>query len=321
VLFALVGLGVPTLLAGGPRAIPNIATELHADPLAVGRFLNACVALGLLVRDGDAYGNSSEAQHFLVRETPTYLGDLFARYDRTSLSNAWTRFAENLRSWRTGTASGPMSREGIPVGAEVDGQHRLSLLTGDALGQTIDLSDRRLLLDLGGGTGAVSIALCRRFPSLRAIVVDLPPMAATARGYVQESGVEDRIEVRAGDVVAEPLPDGCDVALLANVLSMLSVETSQALLRRVHATLPRAGMIVLSGAMLDDDETGPLDTLLFCLEDIALNTPDVERSAATYADWLARAGFEEIERRTYMDSMCAVVGRKQSRTPASGSSL
>src|SRR5947207_1941111 len=81
---------------------------------------------------------------------------------------------------------------------------------------TLDLSTHRQLLDLGGGTGAMSIALCRSFPALRAIVLDLPPVAAVARESVRESGLTDRIEVREGDLVAEPLPGGCDIVLLAN---------------------------------------------------------------------------------------------------------
>lgn len=315
VLFAFIALQVPTQLADRPRPLGDIALELGADPLATGRFLNACVALGLLVWDGDLYGNAPDSQRFLVRGTPTYLGDLFRRHDRASSSNAWAQFAESLCAWRTAATNGPIATEGIPVGAEMDGQHRLSLLAGEALGCALDLSAQRRLLDLGGGTGAMSIALCRRFPELRAIVLDLPPVATVARSCVRESGLTDRIEVCEGDFVAGAIPGGCDTVLLANVMSMLSVETSIALLGRIAERLPPGGTIVLSGSMLDDEETGPLASMLFCLEDIALGAPDVERSAASYAGWLARAGFERIERRVYFDSMCAVVGRKPPTRP------
>jgi 2-polyprenyl-3-methyl-5-hydroxy-6-metoxy-1,4-benzoquinol methylase len=308
VLFTVIELKVPTLLAEGPKPPEDIARELGADPLATERFLDACVALGLLVQDGDAYGNAPDSQRYLVCGSPTYLGDLFARHDRASCSNVWTQFPDRLCSWRPGSTM--VSTEAIPVGVERDGQHQLSLLAGEALGCALDLSTHRQLLDLGGGTGAMSIALCRRYPALRAIVLDLPAVVEVARGYVRESGLSDRIEVRAGDLVAGPLPGGCDIVLLANVLSMLSAETSTAVLDRICERLPPAGTIVLSGAMLDDEETRPLAALLLCLEDIALGAPDVERSGASYSDWLQRAGFERIERQMYFDSMCAVVGHK-----------
>jgi SAM-dependent methyltransferase len=310
VFFAFIGLKVPTLLADGPRPLEAIARELGADPLAARPFLNACVDLGLLVRKGDVYGNSPDSQRFLVRGSADYLGELFAKYDRSSRSNAWAKLADRLCAWRPGTTD--VSAEGVPVGVEMDGQHRLSLLAGEALGDTIDLTAHRRLLDLGGGTGAMSIALCRRYPALHAIVLDRSPIVEVARDYVRESGLMDRIEVREGDLVAGPLPSGCDLVLLANVLSMLSVETSRALLGRVCELLPPAGRLVLSGSMLEDGETGPLSGLLFCLEDIALGAPDVEHSAARYAGWLEGAGFEQVERRMYFDSMCLVVGHKPS---------
>jgi len=310
VLFAFIGLRVPTLLADGPRPLGDIAAALGADPLAAGRFLDTCVALGLLVRKGDRYANAEDSQRFLVRGTPSDLGDLFARHDRASGSSAWARFAESLCAWRAAARNGPMSMEGAPVGAEIEGQHRLALLVGEALADELDLSTRERLLDLGGGTGAMSIALCRRLPALRAIVLDRPHVVTVAREYVEESGLADRIEARAGDFVTGPLPGGCDTVLLANVLSMLSAETSMALLGRIGEQLPQGGTLIVRGSMLEDQESGPLLSMLLCLEDIALGAPDVERSAASYGGWLAQAGFERIERRTYFDFMHLVVGRK-----------
>jgi hypothetical protein len=65
--------------------------------------------------------------------------------------------------------------------------------------------------------------------------------------------------------------------------------------------------------MLGDDGTGPLLPVLFCLEDILLGAPDVERSTSSYAEWLAQTGFREIERTMYPAPVSLVVGRKPAR--------
>ncbi|MFQ5881026.1 MAG: methyltransferase [Candidatus Methylomirabilales bacterium] len=44
----------------------------------------------------------------------------------------------------------------------------------EALVQVVDFSAYRHLLDVGGGSGAYSIALCRAHPSLQATILDLP---------------------------------------------------------------------------------------------------------------------------------------------------
>jgi predicted O-methyltransferase YrrM len=55
-----------------------------------------------------------------------------------------------------------------------------------------------LLLDVGAGAAGVSLALCRRFPALRAVALEpAPASAAVARAKVAEAGLADRIEVRA----------------------------------------------------------------------------------------------------------------------------
>jgi len=65
--------------------------------------------------------------------------------------------------------------------------------------------------------------------------------------------------------------------------------------------------------MLDDHQTGAILPLLLSLEDIILRAPDVERSPAEYADWLARAGFERIDCARYFEPMSYVVGHKPGR--------
>lgn len=308
ILFALIDLGIPTLLSAGPRSRDEIAASIGANPLAADCYLSVCASLGLLIREGDAFRNAPETQRFLVKGTPAYLGDFIRRYERASHSTAWAELPQRLQSWRP--VAGRLSYEGAPIGAEMEGQHRMSLLTGEALGQAIDLSDRRSLLDLGGGTGAMSIALCGRHPALHAVILEQPEMVPVASAYVRESGLEDRIRVQEGDFISDPLPRECDVALLANILSLGSIETNRALLKHIFESLPPGGIVVLSGWMLDDDGSGPLLPVMFSLEDILLGAPDVERSAANYGEWLAEAGFERIEQGTYFEPVCFVLGRK-----------
>ncbi len=73
---------------------------------------------------------------------------------------------------------------------------------------------------MGGGTGAVSIGLCRSFPDLRAIVFDLPENVEIARKFVEESNLANRIECVGGDFQKDELPEDFDVALLANFMSV-----------------------------------------------------------------------------------------------------
>lgn len=308
-LFALVEFAVPTLLDGRSLPLAEIARTLRIHPVAADRFLNACVALGLLERDGDEFRNTTLAETFLVKGKPPYLGDQFIKYDRSSYP-LWADLARRLQEWQPGESDDETPQPTDHGEASMSAQHNLSLLVGHALGKAYDFSLHRRTLDLGGGTGAMSIGICQRHSELRAIIFDLPDITQIARRFVSESGLADRIEVQAGNFKEDALPEGFDVALLANLLSVAGEETNRKLLREIYERLPDGGAIILSGWILDDGRTSPLIPVLFCLEDISWGAPDVERSAATYERWLAEAGFTEIRREMYCPPTSLIVGRK-----------
>jgi 3-hydroxy-5-methyl-1-naphthoate 3-O-methyltransferase len=308
-LFALVDFGLPTLLARRSLPLDEIARHLEVHPLAADRFLNACAALGLVERVDDEYRNTALAERFLVRGKSAYLGDLFARYDRTSYF-VWTDLAVRLRHWRPGATDETLPEEADQGGASMRAQHNLARLVGQALSESFDFSGHGVLLDLGGGSGAMALSVCEAHEHMRAIVFDLPAVTPVAREYVREAGLEARVRVEDGDFKADELPDGFDVALLANLLSVSSEETNRRVLATVFERLPEGGAVVLSGWVLDESREGPLVPVLFCLEDIIWQAPDVERSAPTYERWLAEAGFTAIETVAFSPPWTMIVGRK-----------
>ncbi|HYO92642.1 MAG TPA: methyltransferase, partial [Pyrinomonadaceae bacterium] len=131
--------------------------------------------------------------------------------------------------------------------------------------------------------------------------------------YVNESDLSERIEIMEGNFKTDGLPEGFDVALLANLLSVASEETNRRLFRRIYERLPVGGAILISGYVLDDGRTSPLIPVLFCLQDINWQAPDVERDVSTYRSWLEEAGFLEIEHQPYCPPTSLLVGRKRNR--------
>lgn len=310
-LFALVEFELPTLLAQrGPLSREEIARELRIHPRACDRFLRACVALELLMEENDLYRNTETAQIFLAKDGVTYLGEQIANYARTS-DPLWTDLSKRLRAWQPGESENQTSQEEDQGAKSLSAQHNLAVLTGSALGRVYDFSSHRKALDLGGGTGAMAIGICGIYKHLRAIVFDLPDIAAIARDFVGRSKMDDRIEVIAGDFRADALPATFDVALLANFLSVAGEDTNRRLFRRIYDALPDDGVIILSGWMLNNDRTSPLLAALFCLEDINWEAPDVERTVSTYRSWLKDAGFGSIEHRDVAAPTSMVVARKR----------
>jgi len=158
-----------------------------------------------------------------------------------------------------------------------------------ALAHGVPLGEARQLLDVGGGTGIYSIACLQKNPQRRAVVWDRPEVLKIAAEMAHDYGVSDRLECCVGDMFIDPLPAGCDVILLSNVLHDWDVPQCRALLQRCAAALPSGGRVLVHDVFLNDDMDGPLPVALYSGALFYL-TEGRAYSAAEYRAWLREVG-------------------------------
>jgi SAM-dependent methyltransferase len=178
---------------------------------------------------------------------------------------------------------------------EASARHLTMMLAGrakncaPAMAHGLPLSDTKILLDVGGGSGIYCIAFLQKNPELRAIVWDRPEVLKVAAEMARDHGVGDRLECRAGDMFTDPIPSGCDVILLSNVLHDWDVPQCRELIQRCAAALPAGGRLLIHDVFLNDDMDGPLPVALYSAALFSL-TEGRAYSAAEYRAWLAEAG-------------------------------
>ena len=117
------------------------------------------------------------------------------------------------------------------------------------LAARLDLAGVRRLLDLGGGSGVVAIALTRRWPDLSVTVLDIANVCDAGREIVasEPRHIAERIEFHPADFLDDELPREFDAVLECDV----SVYTEQ-LFRRVGRALAPGGRFLVA------DEFQPL---------------------------------------------------------------
>ena len=87
----------------------------------------------------------------------------------------------------------------------------------EALVEFLDLEGVERLLDVGGGSGVVSLALLRRHPGLRATVADIDNVCLAGREIADQTSQAERITYHATDFVEDELPTGFDLVLECDV--------------------------------------------------------------------------------------------------------
>jgi SAM-dependent methyltransferase len=288
-------------LAAGPIGFEDLRRTLGLAGRPAVVLLTALRAMGLVVEVDGRLAMSELARNHLTPGGPFDVGGYIGL---AAQSPGVLAMVERLRTDRPagaepqGAGAAFIYREGLPSAMEREASARsLTLaLAGRARNVAPVLADRvrldgsNLLLDVGGGTGLYAIAFLQRNPALRAIVWDRPEVLKVAAELAATHGVADRLDCRAGDMFADPVPEGADVILLSNVLHDWDVPACRALVQRCGAALGQGGRLLIHDVFLNDAHDGPLAVALYSASLFAL-TEGRAYSAAEYRGWLAEAGF------------------------------
>ncbi|MBM9624546.1 methyltransferase domain-containing protein (plasmid) [Streptomyces zhihengii] len=282
----------------GPSTLQEVASVLELEERPTDLLLAACASLGLLEKTGDRYRNATVAEEFLVVGRPYYFGG-FVRYCDQREYPAWHRVVEALRTnkpttWDPKVQDSPFAAEDpVMMALFWEAMHSISTFTARSLGDAHDFAESRRILDVGGGSGAFTIELCRRHPHLTATVFDLPHVCGIAKGKITEAGLGDTVDTTSGNFLSDdPLPDGYDVILLSMILHDWDEETNRQILDKCYAALPPGGALIVCELELNPERTGPPAAALMGMNMLIETTGGKNYSQTEYETWLVDAGFE-----------------------------
>ena len=312
-LRAALELDLFTKVAEGASSVSAIATALGLTVLNAERLVVACTALELVEKDGDSYRNTPDVERFLVKGKATYIGPwlLFNGLD----FERWKDLGSVLGSDSPPKLLGlyeSLTDEMARVYHEAT--YAVGLGAGMLFAKDVDMSERSLILDLGGGSGAYCIAAVQRYPHLKAIVLDFPPVCNVAREFIAQWGMQDRISTHPGDFTTDPFPSGADLMIMASNLPQYNERVLEEVLKRACEALSPGGEFHLVGETLDDAKRGPLGPALWGINEALFVSEGRAHSEAEVRGYLERAGFVDVEVHEFVPgSLTRITGKKLKR--------
>ena len=102
-------LDVFTPLTDGPKTAENIAKALGINSPRLQLLLYSLAAAGLLHEEHGVFSNTPEAHQFLVKDSPSYIGDWHATF-----SNRWIRSLKIAESIRAGAPQAKLDFSSSP---------------------------------------------------------------------------------------------------------------------------------------------------------------------------------------------------------------
>ena len=293
VLLTAIELDLFTAVGQGSRA-SQIAGKLGTDLRATEMLLNALTAMGMLTKQAGTFRNTPVAARYFVKGSPD---DAQAAMMHTV--HLWDRWSTLTDCVRVGTA---VSHEEMRERGEdwtqafIAAMHRNAAERAAQVVQAVGTEGVERLLDVGGGSGAYSIAFARASAKLQAELLDLETVLPIAQGHIEKASLAGRIKTGAGDLRSGTLGEGFDLVFVSAICHMLSPEENWDLLKRCHAALALQGRIVIQDFILEADKTAPKLAALFALNMLVGTQAGSSYSEQEYNSWLHEAGFQDVRR-------------------------
>lgn len=314
-LLSAVELGVFDALAEGPADLESLRTRLGLHERSARDFFDALVALKLLERQDGAYRNALDADFFLVRARPSYVGGLLEMAN-ARLYESWGHLTEALR---TGQRQSENKEEGDFFATLYADPARLrgflaamsgvSAGAANAIACKFPWKNYKSFVDVGVAQGMVPVTIARAHPHLSGGGFDLPPVAPIFEEFVAANGLSERLQFHAGDFFEDALPQ-TDVIIMGHILHDWDLEQKRFLVKKAHEALPAGGALIVYEALIDDDRRQNAFGLLMSLNMLIETTGGFDYTGADCQGWMKEAGFSEtrVEHLVGPDSM--VVGIK-----------
>jgi len=284
---------------GEPRTAVNVAQRIGADGDVVARYLRILLDLDLVTAADDRY-QVTEVGATFRSDHPSRVRDLVLMQSDLTTVAAWHDLDQALR-----TGGGVYERLHGATHWEHLGAHPdLQLIFNAAMArrgsvqartllESVDLDGVSLLVDVGGGRGAMVAELLEARPGLTAVVADRPAVADEATAFLASRGLEDRGHGVACDFFSS-VPSGGDVYTMAHVLHDWTDDECVRILRTLRDATGTGARLMVLERLLDAPGRDPLQQRDLHLMDLHMLVlfGARERTKAEYDDLFVAAGFE-----------------------------
>jgi predicted O-methyltransferase YrrM len=250
-IYTIAQLKIADLLDTEPKSAEELAqaTSMHAPSLE--RLLRFLSGFGIFVEDERGYFSATPTSKMLRTDNPD------SPYN-------WILF--NTQPWRweilqamsdvvsTGkTAYETLYQKSIYEFLAEKPEINLSFNQGvkswtstlpAAVLKVYDFSNTQMIVDVGGGMGALLSSILQAYPNLQGILFDQPHVLDQAKDNIMSQGVGDRCQLVGGNFL-NTVPEGGDLYLISYVFTDWSNEDCIRILKNCSRSMQPGGKIVI----------------------------------------------------------------------------
>jgi SAM-dependent methyltransferase len=285
----------------------QIAGNLNLDEHACERLLNALTSLGFLAKQNKMFFNTPESFLFLSRKSPDYLGGLM---HSNHLWNTWSNLTRVVKTGKSAHPAEINERGEEWLFPFINAMHDRAKKQAPQQLADIDLSGVKSVLDIGGGSGAYSMAFVSKKPEIESVVFDLPNVVPITKKFLEKEGYSAEIKTHDGDYTTDELPKGFDLVFLSAIIHSNPLEINQNLIEKCFSSLNKGGRIIIQDWIMNNERTLPVSGAIFAINMLVGTEAGDCFTEQEVSDILIAAGFKNISRTEFESGLSRMTAHK-----------
>lgn len=286
VLSTSIRLNVFSVLSNQELTANEIAEKCMTIPQYQKILLDSCVCIGLLEFENNKYRNSHFSQIYFVEGEHFYIGDFLKLVNDESLQ--WFQLPDIIRGKEQAAKDQPYIRSDYQT--FIKAMNCLGALgEATALKEIVNLSGLKKMVDVGGGSGLYSVALCQKYPELQSTIFDVKETLDVTQDMLANRPERNRIDFREGDFLKDSIGEKLDIVLLSDII--YEEAKSKFVLRNAWESLAQGGVLIIRGYYADPVDSGPLFGALFAVKHLVDNAQNKIVTKSSLEEMILDIGF------------------------------
>lgn len=234
-----------------PTTLEEFLKSTNYDKENTKYFLSALLSCGYIEKNNLTYCNTKCSKLYLSKNSLKYIGKaILFREKLGSISNIGDKVKDN--------SLGQNDKLDFSELAEI--VHDEMYVTGrvDDFNREIKqlFSDKYRnykVLDLGGGSGVLSIEFIRNFPNSTAYVFETSEVACISKKIIEKNDMQDKIFVLEGDFNVDAIGDGYDLIIASGIFNFVNIDITEFICKLSDA-LVLNGHLLIIGSFFENEE-------------------------------------------------------------------
>ena len=301
-LYVAARLDIATVLADEKLSAEEIASRIHTQPDATYRLLRMLAAMGIFEEVTPCVFRNNKLSNCLREGNPQDVRAMILMHNSPEMSRPWYEQLEQAvcsRDVPFKLTHGQELFAYLNDHPEFDNlfskaMDSVEALTSDSFATDFGWRCFDRIIDIGGSKGSKSIAILKRHPHLKALVMDRAQVIQGAAQYWEkreDQALLERLSFQTGDLLESvPQAESCkDIYLLSAVLHGFDDDTCITALRNLATASAGTGASIALMEMVIPDSRADLASTSFDMQ-MFMGTRGRERTLAEWQRLFDRSG-------------------------------